>query len=146
MIDRLTTEDPKPLLDKSDDGVNVRVPEGERARQNRLEALAHIFTAGAVDGTQLKARTTQVRYDVARADAALTAQTQWDRLAKSIGADDLRARWEKIDVDDLHARWKNIDADPRGTAIALLMTVTKLPSPRGRQGFDPAYVRIASKP
>ncbi|WP_193384912.1 recombinase family protein [Rhodococcus opacus] len=81
-------------------------------------------------------------YDVTRIDSAFAVQTQWDRLAKSIGADDLRARWEKIGADDLRARWEKIGADRRGAVIALLMTVTILPSPRGRKAFDPNFVRI----
>ena len=141
--DRLTTEDPHPTFDKSDDVVDAPAPKTEYAgSQNRLEALAHIFAADGVDGHPLKARTSQGRYDLARIDAALTAQTRWDRLAKSIGADDLRARWEKIDADDLRTRWKKISAERRGTVIAQLMAVTILPSPRGRQGFDPAFVQI----
>ena len=148
VIDRLTTEDAHPTFDKSDDVGDVPAPGGERdGLPNRLEALAQIFAAGEVNAHPPKARTTQVRYDLAaRIDAALTVQTQWDRLAKSLGADDLRTRWEKIDADDLRTRWGKISADRRGTVIAQLMTVTILPSPRGRQGFDPAFVRIDWKP
>ncbi|QSE87074.1 recombinase family protein [Rhodococcus koreensis] len=148
VIDGLTAaEDPHPTFDTSDDEVDVPAPGAERDRSpSRREALAQVFAAEEVDVHQLKARTAQVRYELARIDAVLNAQTQWDRLAKSIGADDLRARWEKIDADELRTRWENISADQRGTVIAQLMTVTILPSPRGRQGFDPAFVHIEWKP
>ncbi|MGY4783675.1 recombinase family protein [Rhodococcus opacus] len=140
VTDRLTAEDAHLVLDKSDDVPSL---EGKRdGLERRLEALAQIFGTREVDGHQLKARTAQVRYAATRIDTALAAQTQWDRLAKSIGADDLRARWERIGADDLRARWEKIGADRRGTVIALLMTVTILPSPRGRKAFDPAFVRI----
>lgn len=142
VIDRLTAEDAL-LLDKSDDGVDVPAFQGKRGGlQRRLEALALVFATREVDGHQVTAHPAQIRYDLARIDAALTVQTHWDRLAKSIGADDLRARWEKISAGDLRARWEKISADRRGTVIALLMTVTILPSPRGRKAFDPEFVRI----
>lgn len=139
VVDQLSTENAQLALDTSDNVVDAPALGRERDRSGRLEAWAQIFGANQVDVRQQKTRTAQVRYDLA-------AQTQWDRLAKSIGANDLRARWEKIDADDLRARWKKISADRRGTVIDLLMTVTILPSPRGRQGFDPSFVRVDRKP
>jgi len=140
VTDRLTAEDAHLVLDRSDDGVDVpSLQEKRGALQRRLEALAQIFGTRDVDG---QAHTAQIRYDLARIDTALAAQTQWDRLAKSLGADDLRARWEKLSADDLRARWEKLSAERRGTVIALLMTVTILPSPRGRKVFDPSFIRI----
>jgi DNA invertase Pin-like site-specific DNA recombinase len=130
VIGRLTAEDAHLLL-KSGGGVDVTALRGKReGLQKRLRALATMFAAAEIDGDQLKTGTAQIRADVAKIDAVLEAQAQRDPLADLIGADDLRDRWEKL------------SADRRGKIIALLMTVTILPSPHGRRGFDPEFIGI----
>jgi DNA invertase Pin-like site-specific DNA recombinase len=130
VIGRLSAEDAHLIL-KSGNGVDVPALRGKRdGLQAKLIQLTEMFNADEIDGAQLKVGTAQLRADIASIDAQLESAAQRDPLADLICASDLQKRWEKL------------SADRRGKIIALLMTVTVLPSPHGKRGFDPDFIQV----
>ena len=106
--------------------------------QARLDELAAMFAEGAVDGTQLRAGTVSLRAKLADADTQIARARSSSVLANLVLAG-----------DDLERVWTTMSADIRGKIIDVLMTVTVLKAPRGRQPgggyFNPEFVRIEWK-
>lgn len=109
--------------------------EGLRARLDELSAL---FADGSIDGPQLKRGTLELRTHLDSIDAQLAAARSASAIANLILAG-----------DDLRATWTASAPDARGKVIDALMTVTVLPSARGRKPggayFDPDTVEIRWK-
>lgn len=102
----------------------------------RLDELARLFAAGAIDASQLRTGTADLRAQLAGVDAVLadTAATHPAAVLLDAG-------------DDLAARWAATAPDIRGKIIDELMTVRVHPVPPARRnkGFDPAYIDITPK-
>ncbi|UUE27509.1 recombinase family protein [Rhodococcus qingshengii] len=106
--------------------------------QDRLDELAGMFADGSIGGSQLKRGSESLRAQLDEIDKQLAAARSASTLAELVLAgDDLRSVWERLSVD------------VKGKVIDVLMTVTVLPSGRGRQPggsyFNPDYVRIEWK-
>lgn len=102
--------------------------------QARLDELAGLFAEGAIDGSQLRRGTSELRAKLAGIDGQLAELAKRSPVAELLTAG-----------GDLALRWDALSADLRGKVINELMTVTALPAPRGRNVFDPAYIDVAWK-
>jgi DNA invertase Pin-like site-specific DNA recombinase len=101
--------------------VDVRALQAKRdALAARMDELARMFTAGDIDGSQLRSGTADYRAQLAGIDRALG-----DMSHKSPAAGMLTA-------DDPAAHWAACSPDVRGKIINDVMTVAVLPAPRGR--------------
>jgi site-specific DNA recombinase len=109
--------------------------EGLRARLDELGAL---FGAGDIDGAQLKRGTAELRARLDGVEAQIAAARTRSAVANLVLAG-----------DDLTETWMNSPPDIRGRVIGALMTVSVLPTRRGRKPggayFDPAEIRIEWK-
>lgn len=107
--------------------------EGLRARKDELAAM---FAAEDIDGDQLKRGTAELRNQMKEIDTRLAAAKSSSAMANLVLAG-----------DDLAAIWTATSPDVRGKIIQALMTVTVLPSARGRKPggryFDPATIEIS---
>lgn len=112
-----------------------RKRDGFRAR---LDELGSLFAAGDIDGQQLKRATAELRRKLDDVEAELSAARSSSALANLVLAG-----------DDLRETWNNTAPTIRGQVIDSLMTVTVLPTGRGRRPggayFDPASVDIKWK-
>jgi DNA invertase Pin-like site-specific DNA recombinase len=106
--------------------------EGLRARLDELSAM---FAEGSIDGPQLKRGTAELHRQLDGIDAQLAHARSASAMANLILAG-----------DDLRATWAASPPGVRGAVIDALMTVTVLPTARGRKPggryFDPDSVRI----
>jgi DNA invertase Pin-like site-specific DNA recombinase len=100
----------------------------------RLDELAAMFAEGAIDGSQLRRGTSELRAQLAGVDSVLAEAARTSPAARLL----------KDGADNLAEHWRNTSADIKGKITDELMTVTVMPAPRGR-GFDPDYVRIEWK-
>lgn len=117
------------MLDDSE--VDVAELQTRRAGlQARLDDLAALFAEGAIDASQLRRGTSDLRAQLAGVDAALGELTRRSPVADLIVAG-----------GELQNRWDALTPDLKGKVVQELMTVTVLPAPRGPK-FDPEYVRI----
>lgn len=117
-----------------DDGRNLNVAELHTQRaavQARLDELASLFADGAIDGSQLRRGSTELRSRIAVLDSQLAKLTRTNPVADLLGAGDRLAE-----------KWAALSKDLQGKVVNELMTVTILPAPRGRRAFDPEYIRI----
>jgi DNA invertase Pin-like site-specific DNA recombinase len=100
----------------------------------RLDELAGLFAEGAVTGAQLTEGTARIRQRLNEVEIQLAGAVAGSPLEGLAGAEDVTTAWEAISISR------------RKAVIAVLMTVTLLPAPRGRRPgghyFDPDYVRI----
>lgn len=134
MIERLSQPDVNLILHGSD-GVDLAALRAKRAAlQARLDELAAMFAEGAIDGSQLRRGTSELRVQIASVDGVLADVTRVSPVADLIR--DGHGR------DRLQQRWDRLTPDIRGKVIEELMTVTVLPAPRGINGFHPEYVAI----
>jgi site-specific DNA recombinase len=112
------------------------------ALQARADDLAAMFAEGAIDGSQLRRGTSELRTQLAGIDNQLA------ELARRNPVADLLDTGEAIEK-----RWAALSADMRGKIVNELMTVTVLPTPRGVKGvtidrdtgvriINPQFVRI----
>lgn len=105
--------------------------------RGRLDGLAAAYGSGDIDARQLREGSARVRERLTAVDAALAAAGRGSVLAGFSGAD----------VADA---WAELDLDRKRAIIDALMTITLLPSRRGRRPgwrpgesyFDPASVRV----
>jgi site-specific DNA recombinase len=109
--------------------------EGMRARKKELSRM---FAAKKIDGEQLTSGTEELRGLMADIDTRLAAARASSAVANLVLAG-----------DDLAATWAATSPHVRGKIIQDLMTVTVLPSARGRKPggdyFDPTSIKIAWK-
>ena len=103
--------------------------------QSRLDEMAAMFAEGAIDGSQLRRGTSDLRAQVTGINSQLAELSR-----RSPAADLLDG-----DPGELETRWAALSADLKGKVIDELMTVTILPCPRGRGPFDPDYVEVQPK-
>ena len=101
---------------------------------SRLDELAAMFAEGAIDASQLRRGTSDLRTQLAGVDSVLA------ELARTSPAANLL----KDGPDKLLEHWQDASADIRGKVISELMVVRVMPAPKGRR-FDPAYVTIEPK-
>ena len=115
------------------------------ALQARADDLAAMFAEGAIDGSQLRRGTSELRAQLAGIDNQLA------ELARRNPVADLLAPGEAVEK-----RWAALSPDMRGKVINELMTVTVLPTPRGVRGvaidrgsgvriINPDYIDTAPK-
>lgn len=131
VLERLRTTDVR-LLVSQDESVNVGELHAKRAGlQARLDELAALFAEGAIDGSQLRRGTNELRAQLAGVDAALAELARRSPIADLVS-----------DREALDERWAALSPDLQGKVVAELMTVTVLPAPRGSKGFRPEYVQI----
>jgi site-specific DNA recombinase len=104
------------------------------ALQARLDELAAMFAEGAVDGSQLRRGTIELRTHLAGVDSVLADLARTSPVAGLLGA-----------ADTLTERWRELTPDMKGKVVDELMIVRVMPAPRGR-GFNPEYVQIKTKP
>lgn len=109
------------------------------ALQSRLDELAGLFAEGAIDASQLRRGTNDLRPQLAAVDNMLAdAARTYPALNLVNGAGG--------DPDKLAELWSASSADIRGKIIDELMTVTVNPSPsRGPRGFDSELIDIVPK-
>ncbi len=108
----------------------------------RLDDLAALYAAGAVDARQLAAGSERLRTSLADLEWRIGAATAGTALDGLVG------------VANVAEMWAELPLDRRRAVVATLMTVTLLPAPRrgrppgwrpGEPYFDPATVRIDPK-
>ena len=104
----------------------------------RLTELAALFAAGTITGSQLAAGSGPLRDELAQIDAEV------GRARAAAAAAELLE-----DRDHVAERWERMSVDDKARVVDLLMRVTVLPQPRGRQPgggyFNPECVRIEWK-
>lgn len=131
VLEYLSRPDAKLVLD---DGRDVDVAELQAQRaglQARLDELASLFADGAIDGSQLRRGTNELRSRLAVLDSQLADLARTNPVADLLGAG-----------DQLAEKWAAMSKDMQGKIVNELMVVTILPAPRGRRAFDPDYIRI----
>lgn len=106
--------------------------------QARLDELAALFADGSIDGSQLRRGSESLRSQLDGIDQRLAEARASSTLADLVLAG-----------DDLRTVWGGLSVDVQAKVVDVLMTVTILPSPRGRQPggdyFNPEYIRIEWK-
>ena len=120
-------------------GTNVDNGAGLQARRDgiraRLDELSSLFADGSIDGPQLKRGTVELRTQLDQTESEIAAARSASAVANLILAG-----------DDLRTTWRESPPDVRGKVIDALMTVTILPTVRGRKPgggyFDPDSVLI----
>jgi site-specific DNA recombinase len=116
-------------------GVDLGAVQAKRAAlQARLDDLAAMFAEGAIDASQLRRGTSELREQLNAVDAVLADYARTSPAANLISAGDAFAE-----------HWEALSPDLKGKIVDELMTVTVLPSPRGTKGFHPEYIEIVWK-
>ncbi len=131
VLERLRTSDIR-LLVGPDKSVDVGELHARRSGlQARLDELAALFAEGAIDGSQLRRGTNELRTQLSGVDAALAELSRRSPVADLIS-----------DRAKLDERWAALSPDLQGKVVNELMTVTVLPAPKGTKGFDPRFIAI----
>lgn len=105
------------------------------ALQARLDELAALFAEGAIDGSQLRRGTSDLRIQLAGVDSVLADLARTSPVAKLLAAQ-----------DKLEDAWALATPDIKGKIVDELMTVTVCKATRkGGPGLDPGRVRIEPK-
>jgi site-specific DNA recombinase len=129
VLRRLSQPDAHLLLD--DNRIDIPALQTQRnALQARLDELADAFAEGAIDASQLRRGTSNLRVKLSGIDSQLADAARTDPVAGLIA-----------DREQLQAKWDVCSPAIRGQIIDALMTVTIMPCPSGKR-FDPAYVHI----
>ncbi|WP_100458849.1 recombinase family protein [Mycobacteroides abscessus] len=136
VIARLTVPDACRVILGAEADVTALHAKREGLR-SRLDELTALFADGSIDGPQLKRGTSELHAKLATVDAELASVHSSSAVASILAEDDIRAAWEAA------------PPDVRGKVIDTLMTVTILPTTRGRQPngtyFDPTRIHIEWK-
>ena len=104
------------------------------ALQARADELAGLFAEGAIDASQLRRGTGELRSKISEIDGTLAD------LARRNPAADLLAGG----LDELETRWAALSPDMKGKVIDEVCTVVVNPSPKGRY-FRPEYIDFEPK-
>lgn len=138
VCDRLARPDAVALLDGEPDVDAARLRVEVKALRERKAELADMFTAGDIDGLQLK-----------RGSAKLTEQIEelGERLAAAVTVSALDGI---AGNPDAAAEWEGLDLARRRAVLAATVEVTILPAPKGRPKghrrgdpyFHPEAVRL----
>ncbi|SHZ35994.1 recombinase [Mycobacteroides abscessus subsp. bolletii] len=132
VLERLRTADVRVLLPAGGETVDVGELHAKRAAlQARLDELAALFAEGAIDGSQLRRGTNELRTQLSGVDAALAELSRRSPVAELVS-----------DRAKLDERWAALSPDLQGKVVDELMQVTVLPAPKGSKGFRPEYVQI----
>lgn len=132
VLERLRTADVRVLLPAGGETVDVGQLHAKRAGlQARLDELAALFAEGAIDGSQLRRGTNELRAQLSGVDAALSELSRRSPVAELVS-----------DRAKLDERWAALSPDLQGKVVAELMTVTVLPAPKGSKGFRPEFIQI----
>ena len=120
VCDRLARPDAVALLDGEPDVDAARLRVEVKALRERKAELADMFTAGDIDGLQLK-----------RGSAKLTEQIEelGERLAAAVTVSALDGI---AGNPDAAAEWEGLDLARRRAVLAATVKVTILPAPKGR--------------
>ena len=106
------------------------------ALQSRLDELAGMFAEGAIDASQLRRGTNDLRPQLAAVDRVLADAA---RMSPALNLVDAAGG----DPDKLREHWSACSADIKGKVVDELMTVTVMPATtRGPRGFDPSLIDI----
>ena len=133
VVQRLSRSDAQLLLD--DKNIDVAGLQTERiGLQARLDELADAFADGAIDASQLRRGTSNLRVKLSGIDTQLADAVRNDPVAGLIA-----------DRELVQQRWDDASPAIRGQIIDQLMTVTVLPCPKGQRTFDPDYIEIVWK-
>lgn len=111
------------------------------AVRERQDELAGLFAAGQITARQLAIGTEKMTAKEDQLAKALASAGRRNPIQMLAGAKDLRSLWFGTD----EARSDGLTLGQRRAILDVLMTVTVLPAPRTRGGFDPEYVRIEWK-
>lgn len=135
ILERLSRPDVRDLLVPRGPAVDVNALRGKAdVLRTRLDELAVKFADGALTASQLAAGTDRLRAKLADIEA---------EIADSVTPGPLDAI---ATAAEPAAVWAQLDMPRRRGVLDALMTVTVLPSPKGRRPdggyFDPATVRI----
>jgi DNA invertase Pin-like site-specific DNA recombinase len=115
--------------------VDVDALHSQRAGlQARLDELAGMFAEGAIDGSQLRRGTSELRTQLSGVDSVLADLARTSPTAKLLAAG-----------DDLVTSWAESSPDIKGKIIDELMTVTVNKATRKGPGFDYDRVKIEPK-
>jgi site-specific DNA recombinase len=99
------------------DGLHTR----RAALQARLDDLAALFAEGAVDASQLRRGTNDLRTQLAGVDKTLAEVSRRSPVADLIAAG-----------GKLRQHWERLSPDMKGKVVQEICTVTVKPAPRGR--------------
>jgi site-specific DNA recombinase len=104
------------------------------ALQARLDDLAAMFAEGAIDASQLRRGTTELRAQLADVDNTLA------ELSRRSPVSDLLTAGKQ-----LRKRWDALSPDMKGKVVSEIMTVTVQPARRGMRTFDYSLIDIEWK-
>lgn len=129
VIARLSRPDAADVLVAQTPGVDLDALRAETlALHNRLDEAAGMFARGALTGRQLERLTSEVRAQIATAEATMADAGRVSVLGPLVTSGDVRAAWEALDM-------------PRRRAVAsTLLEVRIHPPGRGVRAFDPRTV------
>lgn len=133
VLERLKRPDARELITPpAGEGVDTA---GLRVRAKKLRdknaALVRMFNADTIDEGQLTAGTKENNAELERIDAELASANRVSPLAGL------------LDTDDVDAAWDALDLGRRRAVVAALMTITILPTARGRaREFDRSAIKI----
>lgn len=138
VVARLSRPDAIDLLASSARKNTAELHVKAQALRARLDELAALFADGTLNGSQLRTGSQSVRSQLDAVESEIAAASRGTALAGLVGVPDPEQAWEALDL----AR--------RRAVVAELMSVTLLPSHRGRRKgwkpgesyFDPSTVRI----
>ncbi|MGO9157228.1 recombinase family protein [Mycobacterium sp.] len=121
-------------------GVDLDALHARRAAlQSRLDELAGMFAEGAIDASQLRRGTNDLRPQLAGVDKVLADAARTSPALRLLNDAD-------GDPDKLIEYWSKSSADIKGKIIAELMSVTVNPSSaRGPKGFDRTLIDLNPK-
>lgn len=127
---RLERDDAADLLPGRDDPELERISDQLDQHRGRIRRAENDYAAEIIEGTDLKRIRDAERASIAQLEAQRARLTAGDRVAEVLSADD------PAEV------FRNADLGTQRSTIDALVTVTLLPQPRGKRGFDPDSVVI----
>jgi len=135
VVKRLSRADAADLLAEREDPLDVRGAQRDmREARATLDELASALGSGALDMRSWQVASEAARGRLTGAESVLSRAVKVNPVAGLVGAPDLEAAWNSLDLSRQRA------------VVAYLMTVTILPSRKGRQPgggyWDPNSIRI----
>lgn len=135
VVKRLSRPDAADLLAEREDPVDVRGAQRDmREARETLDELASELGSGSMDMRSWRVASEAARQRLAGAEAVLSRAVKVNPVVSLVSADDPEAAWNSLDLSRQRA------------VVAYLMTVTILPSRKGRQPgggyWDPNSIRI----
>lgn len=125
---RLERDDAADLLPGRDDPELAHISEQLDQHRGRIRRAENDYAAEIIEGTDLKRIRDAERASIAQLESQRARLTAGDRVS------------EVLTADDLAEVFRNADLGTQRSTIDALVTVTLLPHPRGKRGFDPDSV------